>query len=179
MTGHQPKSGRRRFEMTRLRYFTGVVLLVLALVPSCWAEVVELKNGQRIEGKLSAATSDHIFIDVDGKMRAIKTETVRAVYFGDVGRSVDGRRERLAKAQADARLLASAVSIYSAHMGALPPTLATLTVPATNAKGQTAGPFLRDLPDPPEGWTPYSYRQAPGGRFTVMAEGDGTQVSIP
>lgn len=166
--------------MKYLQYFTGVASLVLFLASSSWAEVVELKNGQRIEGKLSAATSDHVFIDVGGQMRAIKTEMVRAVYFGDMARpAADARARRLARAQADARLLASAVSMYSAHMGALPPTLATLTASATNAKGQIAGPLLRELPEPPMGWTPYTYRQASGGGFAVTTEGDGTQVSVP
>src|SRR5437016_11036610 len=41
-------------------------------------------------------------------------------------------RARIAKAQADARTLASAVSIYTAHMGTLPATLGLLTAIATN-----------------------------------------------
>ena len=41
-------------------------------------------------------------------------------------------RARIAKAQADARALASSVSIYGAHMGVLPTALADLTVVATN-----------------------------------------------
>src|SRR2546427_10697218 len=36
-------------------------------------------------------------------------------------------RARIAKAQADARALASSASIYSAHMGNLPPSLADLS----------------------------------------------------
>ena len=40
-------------------------------------------------------------------------------------------RARLAKAQADARALASAVSIYSAHMGNIPTALTQLTTAAT------------------------------------------------
>ncbi|PYN74582.1 MAG: hypothetical protein DMD97_17410, partial [Candidatus Rokuibacteriota bacterium] len=50
-------------------------------------------------------------------------------------------RARIAKAQADARALASAVSIFAAHMGNLPPALADLSVATANAQGQTAGPF--------------------------------------
>src|SRR5512144_2826942 len=45
-------------------------------------------------------------------------------------------RARLAKAQADARALASAVSIYSAHVGALPTALTALTTTVTNSLGQ-------------------------------------------
>jgi type II secretion system protein G len=42
-------------------------------------------------------------------------------------------RARIAKAQADARTLASAVSMYSAHMGTLPGGLAALNAVATNS----------------------------------------------
>src|SRR5437016_9836810 len=51
-------------------------------------------------------------------------------------------RARLAKAQADARALASAVSIYSAHTGSLPTALTSLTSVITNSLGQPGGPFM-------------------------------------
>src|SRR5207237_8770762 len=63
-------------------------------------------------------------------------------------------RARIAKAQADARALASAVSIYSAHMGFVPTALTELTGVVTNTQGQTAGPFMATLPTSPAGWTP-------------------------
>src|SRR5439155_23018328 len=47
-------------------------------------------------------------------------------------------RARIAKAQADARALASSVSIYAAHMGNLPPTLADLSVSVSNAQSHAA-----------------------------------------
>src|SRR5439155_14735623 len=62
-------------------------------------------------------------------------------------------RARIAKAQADARALASAVSIYSAHMGFVPTALTELTGVVTNTQGQTAGPFMATLPTSPAGWT--------------------------
>src|SRR2546427_12360258 len=43
-------------------------------------------------------------------------------------------RARIAKAQADARTLASAVSMYTAHMGVLPTALAQLTAIATHSQ---------------------------------------------
>src|SRR6185312_3447636 len=52
------------------------------------------------------------------------------------------QRARIAKAQADARALVSAVSIYGAHMGAVPTALTQLTSAVTNAQGQVAGPFM-------------------------------------
>ena len=65
---------------------------------------------------------------------------------------------RIAKAQADSRALASAISIYSAHMGTPANALTDLTAVATNGQGQTAGPFMAHIPTPPTGWpSTYSY----------------------
>src|SRR5436309_599494 len=52
------------------------------------------------------------------------------------------RRARIAKAQADARSMASAISIYSAHMGTIPGAQSQLTIQIANAQGETAGPWL-------------------------------------
>jgi prepilin-type N-terminal cleavage/methylation domain-containing protein len=74
-------------------------------------------------------------------------------------------RARVAKVQADARTLASAVVVYSAHTGSIP-----------------AGPFISPIPSPPlgGGWTTtYGYGTGTGGTFTVSATGDGTTVSVP
>ena len=90
-------------------------------------------------------------------------------------------RARIAKAQADARALASSVSIYAAHMGVLPTALAQLTAVATNNLGQTAGPFMANVPPPPAGWSsPYAYTASTGtGTFNISATGDATTVSLP
>src|ERR1041385_8584809 len=76
-------------------------------------------------------------------------------------------RARIAKAQADTRAIASAVSIYSAHCGGLPDNTSSATtcptstaaqsgaLPAvlltqqTNAQNQLGGPFLNSSPRPP------------------------------
>ena len=79
-------------------------------------------------------------------------------------------RARLAKAQADARTLASAVVVFSAHMGALPAALTDLTV-ATVVGGITAGPFINPIPTPPAGWSAYTYASAAGGTFTITHGG--------
>src|SRR5260221_5929799 len=72
-------------------------------------------------------------------------------------------RARIAKAQADTRAIASAVSIYSAHCGGLPDNGSTATTCAsatgqngalpsvlltqqTNAQNQPGGPFLNSSP---------------------------------
>jgi type II secretion system protein G len=89
-------------------------------------------------------------------------------------------RARIAKAQADARSIASAVSMYSAHMGSLPPSgqLTWLTQVATNGLSQTAGPFLNSVPTVPPGWDTYSYVVS-GDTFTITAIGDQTTVRVP
>ena len=87
-------------------------------------------------------------------------------------------RARIAKAQADARTLVSAVSMYSGTFDALPPALANLTAAAT-ISGITGGPFMKSIPPSPVGWTPYSYTSNPCGTFTVTASGDSTTVSLP
>ena len=93
-------------------------------------------------------------------------------------------RARIAKAQADARALASAVSIYAAHMGVVPPSgsagLAALTTVAVNAQSQSAGPFLAQIPTPPAGWSsPYVYvSDTVSGTFVISATGDSTTVRL-
>src|SRR5438874_6988372 len=62
-------------------------------------------------------------------------------------------RARIAQAQGVARTIASAAIIYSAHMGFVPAAEADFLNIATNAVGQTAGPFLGAWPRLPEGWT--------------------------
>ena len=88
-------------------------------------------------------------------------------------------RARLAKAQADARALASAVSIYSAHMGTLPGALANLTSVVSNSLGQPGGPFMASVPSGPSGWGSYAYTSSASGTFTISNSGDGTTVSVP
>jgi type IV pilus assembly protein PilA len=91
-------------------------------------------------------------------------------------------RARIAKAQADARALASAVSIYGAHMGAIPAAgnLAVLTSVAINAQSQSAGPFMAQIPQPPTNWTSYTYgADTAAGTFNISASGDNVTVSLP
>jgi type IV pilus assembly protein PilA len=105
-------------------------------------------------------------------------------------------RARIAKAQADTRAIASAVSIYSAHCGGLPDNAAVTTtcpvstavangaLPAvlltqqTNAQNQLGGPFLNSSPTLPAGWTgsgtSYKYSQTVAGTFMLCGSGDST-----
>ena len=109
-------------------------------------------------------------------------------------------RARVAKAQADTRALASAVSIYQAHCGGLPDNTAStgtcpmttnqsgalpavLMMQQTNAQNAVAGPFLNALPTLPAGWTgtgaSYTYTSDPAGMFRICGSGDGTVASTP
>jgi len=109
-------------------------------------------------------------------------------------------RARIAKAQADTRAIASAVSIYSAHCGALPnpgsgaatcptsnaaqanqPLSPALLIQQNNSQGQIGGPFLNALPTLPAGWTgngaSYRYDATAAGTFQLCASGDTVSVN--
>ena len=88
-------------------------------------------------------------------------------------------RARTARAQADARAIGSAISMYIAHMGTPPPNLGALNSPIVNGLGQSSGPFLSATPSPPAGWTGYTYTSTTDGAFNIRTSGDGTTVSLP
>ena len=107
-------------------------------------------------------------------------------------------RARIAKAQADTRAIASAVTIYSGHCGGLPDNGSSATTcpsatgqsgalpnvlltQQTNAQNQVGGPFLDSPPTLPAGWTtPYAYAgNTSSGTFVISATGDGTTVVLP
>jgi prepilin-type N-terminal cleavage/methylation domain-containing protein len=93
-------------------------------------------------------------------------------------------RARIAKAQADLRVLASAAATYQAHTGTPPPTLDDLTVAVVNPQGQSGGPFLGTVPSPPGGGSPawgpaYTYVANANGTFTLTASGDGATITVP
>jgi type IV pilus assembly protein PilA len=107
------------------------------------------------------------------------------------------QRARIAKAQADTRAIASAVSIFSAHCGGLPAAATANNCPTTtaavsgvvpdnlinqqtNAQNQLGGPFLNSQPSLPAGWTgsgtTYKYASTTTGTFLICASGDGTSA---
>ena len=89
-------------------------------------------------------------------------------------------KARIAKAEADARALASAVVIYAAHMNVIPSSLTDLTAVSTNSFGQPGGPFMAAVPAAPSGWSAYSYTSDTStGIFTISTNGDATTVSMP
>ena len=90
------------------------------------------------------------------------------------------QRARIAKAQADARALASAVSIYGAHMGVVATHLDQLSIQVTNGQGEVAGPFMSKTPTAPSGWSQYVLNSTTAtGVFVITASGDNTTVSLP
>ena len=107
-------------------------------------------------------------------------------------------RARIAKAQADTRAAASAISIYSAHCGGLPDNTSgagscpmalgqsgaippALFLQQTNAQNQVGGPFLNSMPTLPAGWTgsgaSYKYSSTATGTFMVCGVGDNTAAT--
>jgi type IV pilus assembly protein PilA len=108
------------------------------------------------------------------------------------------QRARIAKAQADTRAIASAVSIYSAHCSGLPAAATATNCPTTtavvsgvvpdnlitqqtNGLNQLGGPFLNSQPSVPAGWTgsgatSYKYTSTTAGTFVICASGDGTSA---
>ena len=87
-------------------------------------------------------------------------------------------RSRVAKAQADTQVMASAVGAYQAHMGQVPAALADLSIAQTNDTGQVAGPFMAADPTPPAGWT-YGYTTGGPSGYTITASGDSTTITRP
>ena len=53
----------------------------LSLVPTCAAETVELKTGQRIEGVVKSVTAEEVLLDVAGQALKFPRENVSAIYF--------------------------------------------------------------------------------------------------
>src|SRR5688500_1727098 len=89
------------------------------------------------------------------------------------------QRARIAKAQADARALTSAASIYGAHMGTVPTALTQLTAAVTNSQNQVAGPFMASVPAGPSGWSAYDfYADTTTGVFTISATGEHSTVRV-
>ena len=88
-------------------------------------------------------------------------------------------RARVAKAQADARTLASAAVVYSAHTGVLPGALTDLTSSVSNAQSVWAGPFINPIPTQPAGWAAYNYATGANGTFTISTTGDSATVTVP
>ena len=93
-------------------------------------------------------------------------------------------RARIEQAQANVRLLASAVTKYKDHMGTLPPTLVALMRPAVNGLNQSVGPFLdinlgalQVVQGGTPAWGAYTYTSSTAGTFRIDVAGDGTTIT--
>jgi hypothetical protein len=68
-------------------------------------------------------------------------------------------------------------------MGTLPTALTDLTPAAVNGLGQSAGPFVALVPQPPMGGTPpwaaYACVSSAVGTLSVTGSGDGTGITHP
>jgi prepilin-type N-terminal cleavage/methylation domain-containing protein len=91
-------------------------------------------------------------------------------------------RARVAKAQSDARNVATSIAAFMAHTGSLPADNAwgSLTSTVANAQGITAGPFMVSSPSVPSTAWAYSWSSTPAaGTFTVSAIGEGQTITAP
>lgn len=57
---------------------------VVVFVATVRADVVELKNGQRVEGVLKQADQSTVTVEVGGQAVTFKSEQVKAIYYGSV-----------------------------------------------------------------------------------------------
>lgn len=120
-------------------------------------------------------------------------------------------RSRAGRAQADLAVMAEAIAAFGAHCGDVPATVLAANWPAANAApaanpdtcvnnralfgpqaltggsqdglGITAGPYLRQVPQPPGGGNPawtYAYTRVGPSNFTLQATGDGLPaINVP
>ena len=92
---------------------TALVASLLLCTQLSWADVVELKTGQRIEGTFKQATPTGVVIEVGGQTIRFDREKVRAIYFGSappgqVSPAISGSTERAKRALDAVRALQSA-----------------------------------------------------------------------
>jgi hypothetical protein len=153
--------------------------------PSGALTYLELLNAQK-PSKLSFLTSRPAPIQrvqhLQGAIEKLDCPGVTATASASV-RATDpedqAKQTRVEKARGELKILASAISLFIAHAGHLPPDLPALTSPVQNPQGVVVGPFLAVLPTAPAGWSEYAYTTHPDGRFTVSTSGDDTTLTVP
>jgi hypothetical protein len=68
--------------VTRRASLAVLAAAILVAATGAAADVLELRNGERIEGKLQQATPAFVAIDVDGRIMTYPTDQVLAIRFG-------------------------------------------------------------------------------------------------
>ncbi len=58
------------------------IVIALLVAPPAFADVIELKTGQRVEGTLKTATPASVTVEVGGQAITFEGDKVRAIYFG-------------------------------------------------------------------------------------------------
>jgi hypothetical protein len=60
----------------------GSIVFFIVLAQPLQADVIELKSGERVEGKFTKAAAGKVTIEIGGQPITIEQEKVRAIYFG-------------------------------------------------------------------------------------------------
>jgi len=68
--------------------FTLLLSLILALVVVAYADVIELKNGQKIEGAFKGADASAVKIEVGGQTITFRPDQVRSIHYGEAPSAV-------------------------------------------------------------------------------------------
>src|SRR5260370_36143805 len=58
------------------------IMFALLVAPPAFADVIELKTGQRVEGTLKTATPASVTVEVGGQAITFEGDKARAIYFG-------------------------------------------------------------------------------------------------
>jgi len=75
-----------------------IIISIVLLTCPARAEIVELRNGQRVEGALKRATSDSVIIEVGQQTVTFKAAEVRAIYYGSAPQALTRKGDQDATA---------------------------------------------------------------------------------
>lgn len=127
-------------------------LALCALLPTaCVADVIDLTNGQRVEGTITGATDTGIVIDVGGRERVIEQRRIRGIAFGPVRRASGSPKRGEAPRAAPGSPAPSAAPEPSPPAHAAEPAPAPAETRAPEAQPETTPPEAQApaAPSPP------------------------------
>src|SRR3990172_9165502 len=93
-----------------------LVSLFLVLISTSWADMVEIKTGQRVEGTFKRATDAGVVIEVGGQLITFRQDQVRAIYFGSTPPLAETKPQSLSLAQEALRSLKTLQSVVSSSI---------------------------------------------------------------